>query len=100
VTEHWYIGTADAVWQNLYSIMAVEGVNFVLILSGDHIYKMNYYRMLKQHIDTQADITIGVIEVPAESCARFGVLKIDDSGRVRASRRSRSGRNSVRGAPT
>jgi glucose-1-phosphate adenylyltransferase len=82
VTEHWYIGTADAVWQNLYSIMAVDQVSFVLILSGDHIYKMNYHRMLKQHVDTQADVTIGVIEVPVDSCAHLGVLKIDDCGRV------------------
>lgn len=82
VTEHWYLGTADAVWQNQYSIMAVERVSFVLILSGDHIYKMNYYRMLKEHVDAQADVTIGVIEVPAESCSRFGVLEVDASGRV------------------
>jgi glucose-1-phosphate adenylyltransferase len=83
VTEHWYIGTADAVWQNLYSIMAVDDASFVLILSGDHIYKMNYYRMVKEHVDMQADVTIGVIEVPVENSSRFGVLQIDDSGRVR-----------------
>jgi len=83
VTEHWYSGTADAVRQNLYSIMSVDDVNFVIILSGDHIYKMNYYRMVKQHIDAQADATIGVIEVPVEDSGRFGVLDIDDSGRVR-----------------
>jgi len=83
VTDKWYIGTADAVWQNLYSIMGVERVNFVMILSGDHIYKMNYYRMVRQHLDTQADATIGVIEVPVEDSARFGILRVDESGRVR-----------------
>jgi len=86
VTEHWYIGTADSVWQNLYSIMAVDGVNFVLILSGDHIYKMNYYRMVRQHLDTRADATIGVIEVPVEDSGRFGILDVDASGRVRGFR--------------
>ena len=61
VGDNWYMGTADAVWQNLYSIKGVPQINFVMILSGDHIYKMNYHRMVRQHIEVQADVTIGAI---------------------------------------
>jgi len=83
VGEDWYLGTADAVWQNLYTINGVDGVEFVIILAGDHIYKMNYYHMLRHHLDTCADVTVGAIEVPAEDAHRYGVMSIDDSGRVR-----------------
>jgi glucose-1-phosphate adenylyltransferase len=82
VGDNWYMGTADAVWQNLYSIHGVEQINFVLILSGDHIYKMNYHRMLRQHIENQADVTIGAIEVPVEKAHQFGVMQIDGNGRI------------------
>jgi glucose-1-phosphate adenylyltransferase len=84
VGETWYLGTADAVWQNLYTIGGVENIEFVLILGGDHIYKMNYYRMVKQHVDTRADVTIGAIEVPIEEGSRYGILSIDSSSRVRS----------------
>jgi glucose-1-phosphate adenylyltransferase len=84
VGESWYTGTADAVWQNLYSIMSVDRINFVMILSGDHIYKMNYYRMLRQHVDKQADVTIGTIQVPAERAHMFGVMRVDESERIRS----------------
>ena len=83
VGDSWYMGTADAVWQNLYSIKGVEQINFVMILSGDHIYKMNYFRMLRQHIEKQADVTIGTIQVPVDKTYLFGVLQVDDSGRIR-----------------
>jgi glucose-1-phosphate adenylyltransferase len=83
VGDTWYLGTADAVWQNLYTIGGIDSVEFVLVLGGDHIYKMNYYRMVKQHLDTRADVTIGAIEVPIEEGSRYGVLSIDSSGRVR-----------------
>lgn len=83
VGDNWYMGTADAVWQNLYSIKGVDQINFVMVLSGDHIYKMNYYRMLRQHIDEQADVTIGAIEVPAEQAHLFGIMEVDASCRVR-----------------
>ncbi len=83
VGDNWYMGTADAVWQNLYSINSVDRVNFVMILSGDHIYKMNYYRILREHIDEQADATIGAIEVPLEKAHMFGIMDVDASGRIR-----------------
>jgi glucose-1-phosphate adenylyltransferase len=82
VGENWYMGTADAVWQNLYSIKGVHQINFVMILPGDHIYKMNYFRMLKQHIDKNSDLTIGAIQMPAEQSQKFGVMQVDDSCRI------------------
>ncbi len=56
VSQHWYLGTADAVYQNIYSIGS-EQSNYVFILSGDHIYKMNYQKMLEQHVSVGADVT-------------------------------------------
>ncbi len=84
VGEDWYLGTADAVWQNIYTINGISGIEFVMVLSGDHIYKMNYYRMVKHHLDSQADVTIGAIEVPVEESYRFGIMRVDGSGRVRS----------------
>jgi len=81
VGEHWYQGTADAVYQNLYSIGS-EGSKYVLILAGDHVYKMNYKLMLKQHLDAGADVTIGTIEFDRSEASRFGVVEIDTSGRI------------------
>jgi len=60
VSENWYMGTADAVYQNIYSIGS-EQPKYVIILSGDHIYKMNYERMLKQHQDAGADVTVATL---------------------------------------
>ena len=82
VGQDWYLGTADAVRQNLYSINSVDDTKYVLILSGDHIYKMNYSQMLKQHIDSEADVTISTIEIELEEAHRFGVVKVNRSGRV------------------
>jgi glucose-1-phosphate adenylyltransferase len=82
VGQDWYLGTADAVRQNLYSINSVDDTKYVLILSGDHIYKMNYSQMLKQHIDSGADVTISTIEIELEEAHRFGVVKVNSSGRI------------------
>jgi len=81
VSENWYMGTADAVYQNIYSIGAEEPKR-VLILSGDHIYKMNYRRMLQQHEDSGADVTIATILVDPAETRNFGVVDIDSAGRV------------------
>jgi glucose-1-phosphate adenylyltransferase len=81
VGEHWYLGTADAVFQNLYSILR-EDPRYLLVLSGDHVYKMDYARMLKVHRERNAAATIGVIEIPTEEASRFGVLKVDDQDRL------------------
>ena len=81
VSENWYMGTADAVYQNIYSIGSEEPKR-VLILSGDHIYKMNYGRMLQQHQDSGADVTIATILVDPGETRNFGVVDIDGEGRV------------------
>ncbi len=81
VSEQWYQGTADAVYQNIYSIGS-EQPKHVLILSGDHIYKMNYGKMLRQHLDSAADITLATIQVDPTEAHRFGVVEIDRDNRV------------------
>ena len=81
VSENWYMGTADAVYQNIYSIGS-ERPKHVLILSGDHIYKMNYARMLRQHKDSAADATIATILIEPEETKQFGVVDVDHTGRV------------------
>ncbi len=81
VSDNWYMGTADAVYQNIYSIGS-EQPKYVLILSGDHIYKMNYERMLRQHQDCGADVTVAtLLTEPAES-RHFGVVDIDRESRI------------------
>src|SRR5688572_27191565 len=81
VGEQWYLGTADAVYQNLYSI-ARENPRYVIVLAGDHIYKMDYRRMLQAHIDEGADVTLASIEVPIEEGHRFGIVAVDETQRV------------------
>jgi glucose-1-phosphate adenylyltransferase len=81
VGEQWYLGTADAVYQNLYSIVR-EGARYVVVLAGDHIYKMDYRRMLQAHIDFGAEVTLASIEVPIEDGPRFGIVGVDEAQRV------------------
>jgi glucose-1-phosphate adenylyltransferase len=81
VGENWYLGTADAVYQNLYSVER-EQPRWVIILSGDHIYKMDYGKMLDVHIARGASLTVGAIEVPESESRRFGVLQVDEDSRV------------------
>jgi glucose-1-phosphate adenylyltransferase len=78
----WYQGTADAVFQNL-DILKSNDPEYVLILAGDHIYKMDYGRMLAYHVSRQADITVACIEVALADARAFGVMSVDDSMRVR-----------------
>ena len=81
VSENWYLGTADAVYQNIYSIGS-EQPRYVLILSGDHIYKMNYERMLQQHRESGADVTLATILIEPEETYRFGVVEVARDGRI------------------
>jgi glucose-1-phosphate adenylyltransferase len=81
VSENWYLGTADAVYQNIYSIGS-EQPKRVLILSGDHIYKMNYQLMLDQHIAAGADVTLATILIDPSETYRFGVVDVSRDGRV------------------
>src|ERR1700719_313421 len=82
VSQQWYQGTADAVYQNIYSIGS-ERSKYVFILSGDHIYKMDYSRMLKQHVDSGADVTVATIQIPVEQASgQFGVIETDKDWRI------------------
>ena len=81
VGEHWYLGTADAVYQNIYSILA-EDPGHVLVLAADHIYKMNYALMLEQHMQSGADVTVGTIRQPATEAYRLGVVTVDSRERI------------------
>ncbi|MHB1021537.1 MAG: glucose-1-phosphate adenylyltransferase [Acidobacteriaceae bacterium] len=81
VSANWYMGTADAVYQNIYSIGSEEP-RHVLILSGDHIYKMNYARMLQQHEESGADVTLATLPIAPEEVSRFGVVEVARSGEV------------------
>ena len=81
VSEDWYQGTADAVFQNFQSI-EVEAPEYTIILSGDHIYKMNYWDMLDWHLHHNADVTIATIQVPPHEAPRFGVAEIDEDYRI------------------
>jgi glucose-1-phosphate adenylyltransferase len=81
VGEHWYLGTADAVYQNLYSILR-ENPRHLILLSGDHVYKMDYAKMLRVHRERGASATIATIEVPSEEAQRFGVLQVDNQERL------------------
>ena len=77
----WYSGTANAIYQNMQFILRYNP-DYVLILSGDHIYKMDYSAMLDYHLEMQADCTIATLEVPRHEASRFGILASDDTGRI------------------
>ena len=80
-SSEWYTGTANAIFQNM-DYMEQYNPDYVLILSGDHIYKMNYDKMLEYHKQNNADATIAVIEVPMKEASRFGIMNTDDEGRI------------------
>ncbi|WP_410216685.1 glucose-1-phosphate adenylyltransferase [Paracoccus sp. (in: a-proteobacteria)] len=82
VCEHtWYRGTADAVTQNI-DIVDDYDVDYIVILAGDHIYKMDYEVMLCEHVKNGADVTVGCLTVPREEATAFGVMDVDDTGRI------------------
>jgi glucose-1-phosphate adenylyltransferase len=81
VSEHWYRGTADAVFQNL-DLIRRNRPKHVLVLSGDHVYKMNYTRMLSEHVERQADFSVACIDVPVAEASELGVMHVNDEERV------------------
>ncbi|MDH3971980.1 MAG: glucose-1-phosphate adenylyltransferase [Gammaproteobacteria bacterium] len=81
IQDSWYSGTADAVYQNL-DIIRTHKPEYVLVLAGDHVYKMDYGPMIAQHADSDADMTVGCIDVPLDDAKGFGVLSVDTGGRV------------------
>jgi len=81
MSDNWYAGTADAIYQNL-DIIDVYNPKYVVILAGDHVYKMDYGQMVAAHVSSGAAMTVGCIEVPIEQARAFGVMSVDDSMRV------------------
>lgn len=79
--EMWYRGTADAVYQNL-DIIDAHGPELVLILAGDHVYKMDYGPMIAFHVERQADITVGMVQVPLDEASEFGIASVDEEQRI------------------
>ncbi len=81
IDEHWYQGTADAVYQNIYT-MEKERPTYIVILAGDHIYKMNYNSMVEYHKRMNADLTIGALPVDCDAAKQFGVMQVDTEDRI------------------
>lgn len=81
IDEQWYQGTADAVYQNIF-VIEKDRPQYVLILAGDHIYKMNYLKMLEFHREMEADLTVGALHVDRDSAKQFGVIQIDNDQRI------------------
>lgn len=81
VSDKWYQGTADAIYQNIYMIEK-DAPDHLLVLAGDHIYKMDYAEMLRFHKEKQADATVAAIEMPKKDAAAFGVIEIDEDCRI------------------
>ncbi len=79
--DAWYLGTADAVYQNI-DIVEDYAPRHIIVLAGDHIYKMDYEQMLAQHVENCADVTVGCLEVKREEASGFGVMHVDDSNRI------------------
>jgi glucose-1-phosphate adenylyltransferase len=81
IDESWYRGTADAIYQNLYSIRQ-EDPNYLLVLSGDHIYKMDYGEMIRFHISKKANATVAALEVDKNEASAFGVIQVDEKNKI------------------
>lgn len=81
IDEQWYQGTADAVYQNIF-VIEKDRPEYVLVLAGDHIYKMNYLSMIEYHREMEADLTVGALTVDRESAKEFGVMQVDSQNRI------------------
>jgi len=81
IDEHWYKGTADAIYQNIYTIEKADP-RYVLILAGDHIYKMDYGDMIRAHLQHGADLTVGCLPVPVKDSIHFGVVQVDTQDKI------------------
>lgn len=81
IDEHWYQGTADAIYQNIYTIEK-ERPKYVMVLAGDHIYKMDYMKLVELHVENQADLTVGALRVKVQAARQFGAMQVDSDSRV------------------
>lgn len=84
LNNDWYMGTANAIYQNINLFSSDKKAKWVLILGGDHIYKMDYMKLLQFHVDKNADLSIACVEVPKEDASRFGIVGVDDNYRVKS----------------
>ena len=82
MTKDWYLGTANAIYQNSNLFSSSKGIKWVLILSGDHIYKMDYLKMLQYHVDKKADLSMSCIQISKDEANRFGIVGVDEEHRV------------------
>jgi glucose-1-phosphate adenylyltransferase len=98
LADRWYEGTADAVFQNIY-LLERERPQYVLILGGDHVYKMDYSEMIAAHIENGADLTIACTEVPRLDATRFGVMGVDERGRIQRFREKPNDPDPLPGKP-
>ncbi len=97
--DHWYLGTADAIYQNIYSIQQ-EKPEQVLVLAGDHVYKMNYAEMVAFHEAHEAAVTVGVIEMEKERAKGFGIVEVDTSSRIIGFEEKPAAPKTIPGDPT
>jgi glucose-1-phosphate adenylyltransferase len=81
IDEHWYQGTADAIYQNIYTIEK-ERPEYVVVLAGDHIYKMDYMKLVETHLENRADLTVGALRVNVAAAHQLGVMQVDTDSRV------------------
>ena len=81
IDENWYLGTADAIYQNIYTIEKVRP-KYLVVLSGDHVYRMDYSQFVREHVASKADGSIACLPVPLEDGARFGVMQVNDDRRI------------------
>jgi glucose-1-phosphate adenylyltransferase len=98
VGDSWYLGTADAIYQNLYTL-ELDNPGEVLILAGDHVYKMNYYKMIDFHRETDADLTVGVVVMDKNKAGNLGVVEVDSVGRVKGFQEKPADPKTIAGSP-
>ena len=98
IGDSWYMGTADAIYQNLYTL-EMDRPDEVLILAGDHIYKMNYYSMIDLHREQNADLTVGVVEIDKSKAKHLGVVEADAEGRVTGFQEKPANPKTIAGRP-
>jgi glucose-1-phosphate adenylyltransferase len=98
IEETWYQGTADAVYQNI-DILRRHNPEYVLILGGDHVYKMDYRKLLADHVEKSADMTVACVEIPVEEAGSFGIISIDQDWRVTNFAEKPSSATSIPGQP-
>ncbi len=99
ISEEWYRGTADAVYQNLF-LFDADQPEYALILAGDHIYKMNYMEMVHWLIAKRADVVVGALDIPIEEAGRFGVMSVDEDFRVTEFNEKPANPSPIPGAPS